>query len=455
MFRYSIQSIFRKFFPKVKKEKFLSKNYITKQKFQAFLRCEMSSWISTRENKIGQIKSKKFHTSANEYKKIRNLLRVLYKRGKEVRYANSVEDSIFATFKYIKKRVPVFSASLGRGEVYSNFDLLVPEKKNSWSIITVKSQAAYKKDNVSELAYQKYVAEKSGLNIAEIILYSVNPDYLYLKKIDPEKYFIKNNLTEKVNKELPNIRVTIDKYFRNIQSTSPPENPNLCRFPADCLNKNICYPALKDGNIFELREGKEISQKLYKSGIIYLKDIPQETELLYKQAIQVECEKTASPHVATGEIESFLKKVSYPLYFLDFETINPALPFFKNTKPFQHIPIQYSLHVKKSPNSQLEHFSFLAKGKSDPRKNILKNLSRLISLSGKVVVYDAFFERRVFVESVSLFPEFREWWSDVSQNILDISIPFKSFHYYHPLQKGRASLKAVLPALTGHNYDGL
>ena len=34
-------------------------------------------------------------------------------------------------------------------------------------------------------------------------------------------------------------------------------------------------------------------------------------------------------------------------------------------------------------------------------------------------------------------------------------MPFRNFHYYHPAQKGSASLKAVLPAMTGCGYEDL
>jgi|SRR5438876_4961606 len=34
-------------------------------------------------------------------------------------------------------------------------------------------------------------------------------------------------------------------------------------------------------------------------------------------------------------------------------------------------------------------------------------------------------------------------------------LPFRRFHYYHPKQNGSASMKSVLPALTGKGYDQL
>jgi len=39
--------------------------------------------------------------------------------------------------------------------------------------------------------------------------------------------------------------------------------------------------------------------------------------------------------------------------------------------------------------------------------------------------------------------------------MVDLLLPFRGFNYYHPSQQGSASLKSVLPALTGQGYDGL
>ena len=53
------------------------------------------------------------------------------------------------------------------------------------------------------------------------------------------------------------------------------------------------------------------------------------------------------------------------------------------------------------------------------------------------------------------FPEYKEWIDSIIERIVDLNAPFKDFSYYHPKQKGSASIKNVLPALTGKSYTGL
>jgi hypothetical protein len=75
--------------------------------------------------------------------------------------------------------------------------------------------------------------------------------------------------------------------------------------------------------------------------------------------------------------------------------------------------------------------------------------------AGSIVVYNAAFELGRLKECCQLHPDFKPWLSSVEARLVDLLKPFRGFRYYAPGQKGSASMKAVLPALTGHNYDSL
>jgi hypothetical protein len=53
------------------------------------------------------------------------------------------------------------------------------------------------------------------------------------------------------------------------------------------------------------------------------------------------------------------------------------------------------------------------------------------------------------------YPDYRKWFEKIKSRIADLIVPFRSFAYYNPKQEGTASLKAVLPAVTGKSYAGL
>ena len=155
------------------------------------------------------------------------------------------------------------------------------------------------------------------------------------------------------------------------------------------------------------------------------------------------------------QISQFLDSLVYPLYYFDFETFSMAIPPFDGTHPYQNVPFQFSLHVVQKPGGKTEHFSFLAEDAADPRPALLAELKRLLGESGSIIVYNQSFEAGVLRELGEAFPEYAEWAAGITERFIDLFIPFRRLWYYHPSQKGSASLKAVLPAVTGKSYEGL
>ena len=48
--------------------------------------------------------------------------------------------------------------------------------------------------------------------------------------------------------------------------------------------------------------------------------------------------------VDKAAIGEFLDTLSYPLYHLDFETFQQAVPEFIGLRPYEQIPFQFSIH---------------------------------------------------------------------------------------------------------------
>lgn len=128
---------------------------------------------------------------------------------------------------------------------------------------------------------------------------------------------------------------------------------------------------------------------------------------------------------------------------------------FDDASPYQQIPFQFSLHILRSMNAKPEHRQFLAEGTTDPRPEFMRQLHTDLPETGSVVTYNASFETGRLKECCELLPELKPWLRKVTPRIVDLLLPFRGFRYYHPQQDGSASMKAVLPALTGLGYDKL
>jgi len=128
---------------------------------------------------------------------------------------------------------------------------------------------------------------------------------------------------------------------------------------------------------------------------------------------------------------------------------------FDGLSPWQQVPFQFSLHRQAAPGATPQHHTCLADGRIDPRSEFLNRLRDSISDKGTVVVYNEKFEKAVLDRLAGAFPEHAGWIDSVKARIIDLLEPFQSFDYYHPEQQGSASIKAVLPVLTGRSYANL
>jgi len=85
----------------------------------------------------------------------------------------------------------------------------------------------------------------------------------------------------------------------------------------------------------------------------------------------------------------------------------------------------------------------------------MRRLKSAVEPSGSIVVFNAAFEKSRMKECAVILPEYEEWVAAVNHRIVDLLNPFKAFNFYHPDQCGSASMKQVLPALTGKDYASL
>ena len=183
--------------------------------------------------------------------------------------------------------------------------------------------------------------------------------------------------------------------------------------------------------------------KLYQAGKVSFEDIKEEP-LGHIQRMQVE----RMEYINKKGISEFLDTLSYPLYFLDYETMQDAIPQFSGAKPYQQITFQYSLHIKQSESAPYEHRAFLAENNGeDPRRALAEQLCKDIPKDVCTLAYNKKFEVSRTEELAALYPDLADHLLNIARNIKDLLDPFQAGYYYLPSMGGSFSIKSVLPAL--------
>lgn len=364
--------------------------------------------------------------------------------------------NIAKTKLMLKNRVPLFEPGILVNNLYSRLDILSPNGDDAWDIYEVKASTAVKEVNVNDVAFQRHCCIRAGLKINKCYLILINNKYVRNGEIDPKGLFTINEVTGDVEEASEGIHDQIESIQDVINRETCPEmiiGPH-CHDPYDCALTD-CWDCLPEHNVFSLYYAGKKAFAMYNSGIITIGEIPDTYKLNDQQLIQKACVLSGKPHIDKEAISGFLSGLEYPLYYFDFETIAPAVPLFDGVKPYQNIPFQYSLHVVKREGGKPEHHGFLAETAGDPRPALLRKLKREIGDKGTILAYNKSFEEAILKEMATVFPKESGWLEQACDRMVDLLVPFKNFAYYHPAQKGSASLKAVLPAITGSGYKDL
>lgn len=352
---------------------------------------------------------------------------------------------------------PLFEAGILAGNIFCRPDILNPVGAGEWDIIEVKSSTGVKDVNIWDLAFQRLCCESLGMKIRTCNVARINNQYVRQGEIDPQQLFTVEDITERVNECSEGLSGRVDE-IADVMSRQPRPEVGIgpyCSDPYPCPLQPICWGSLPEHSIFDLYYGGKKCFELFESGVTGIADIPADYELNGKQQIQVNCVSGGREHVDRQEIRSFLDSLRYPIYYLDFETFGSAVPLLDGTRPYQSIPFQFSVHLVPDSRQKVAHFSYLADGTGDPRPALAARLREVLGDSGSIVAYSAIIEKNVLRDLAGALPEYQDWVYGLQDRIVDLLKPFSNFHYYHPEQKGSASLKNVMPALTGISYEGL
>ena len=335
-----------------------------------------------------------------------------------------------------------------------------------WAIYEVKStsfpefngQEAKLEKYAPDIAYQKWVLEQCGVCVTGTYLVCLNSDYVRHGELDIQQLFVINDMKEMVDNEYLKVQARVSQAMKVINNEQEPDIDlsECCMKPYGCAFRNYCM--LQHGvpipSVFDVYGGKgkggfTFKKKLdcYHQGLITFEDL-RSTDIGPIQNMQIEAALTGKEFINPEGIRNFLDQLSYPLYFLDFETMQDAVPQYDGAKVYAQITFQYSLHIKENESASYKHREFLAPSDgSDPRRALAEQLCRDIPKDVCTLAYNKMFECGRIRELAALYPDLAPHLLNIADNIKDLIDPFRAGDYYVPAMGGSFSIKSVLPAL--------
>lgn len=176
------------------------------------------------------------------------------------------------------------------------------------------------------------------------------------------------------------------------------------------------------------------------------------------------------------KLRNLMKECKPPYHFIDFETIGPAIPFFKKYSPFQGFAFQFSHHVLDEDDTLQHKTEYLGEGQGvNPFDDFILNLYEALRHDdGTIFMYSSHentfinnaivyllngqsrFDKDLIEELVLFYKSISKptsknskkdfVWSKGDRMMVDLCELVKKT-YWHPIMGGSNSIKKVLPAV--------
>jgi len=434
---------------------------ISKSKFVAGCQCPKRLYFQVNHPDLAAEPGAASEAVMEQGREVGLLARQMFPGGVEVGSEGGLDQALRTTRELVANgEVPaIYEATFEHGGVLVRVDILQRRRDGRWRLIEVKSSTDLKEDafHLEDVGIQYRVLSRGGIDVASACLAHINRGYVFQGgNIDVRQFFKVRNLTRRVEKLQHDLTFRLRAFFSVLNQPKPPDFPAgaQCKTPIVCEFYDQCNPPSPDDHVGYLpRIHASAVDELVEMGVESIHAIPNDFPLNARQRQAATCVQTGEPWFS-AELGEVLSGLKYPLYFMDFETVNRAIPRFPGMRPYDQIPFQWSVHVLMRPGATPEHHEFLATDEADPRREFITSLCAALGKSGSIVVYSVFESQRLS-ELAAWLPEFAGRIKKIQRRLWDL-LPVVRNHTYHPKFAGSYSIKNVLPALMpGMTYEGM
>ena len=352
---------------------------------------------------------------------------------------------------------PVFEAGFSAGGALAFADVMLPlapahEQADApaWRMVEVKASTQVKDYHRDDVAVQAYASQSAGVRLLGVALAHIDSGWVYPGGQNYQGLLVEEDLTDQAFARQDEVKAWIAQAHTVVAQDHEPlvdvgshcDTPFACGFYSHC-SRNEPQPEYP---VYWLpRLSSQRVQALAQQGIDDLRCVPDDQLNERQQRVKSHTLAGTVYFDAAGAAQD-LAPFPLPLQFLDFETIQFAVPIWAGTRPYQQIPFQFSLHTL-AANGDLLHSEFLDVSGQDPSRALAVSLIEHCGrCDGAIFAYNAGFEKSRIQELATRFSDLSAALLAIKNRIQDL-LPIARTRYYHPSQRGSWSIKAVLPAV--------
>jgi hypothetical protein len=430
---------------------------LSKTKLLSLTQCRRKLWLETYSPELVEEASAAKSALLATGNAVGELARQLYGRGTGhvVSFERGLRAAIDATRALLAAggREPIFEATFDHDGVSVRVDVLDRSEPKP-KLIEVKSSARVKEHHLDDCAIQAWALTQNGLDVRQVAVATLNPDFVYAGDGRYDGLLVETDVTERVQERLAGVANLVADARRTLADLDEPAVAVgvHCGAPHDCEFYAHCAPPAGKYPVFGLGGSRERLFELLHQGYGDLRDVP-EAELKNDLQRRIWQQSRLEQPYVDAELRTLVGALPFPRYYLDFETLAPAVPIFAGTRPFEALPFQWSCHIE-TTRGRVEHAEFLDLGREPPMRSLAERLLTTLGTTGPILVYTPY-ERRVLKDLAARYADLAAALTALDERIVDLH-PATRRHYYHPAMQGSWSIKAVLPTVAPDlNYGAL
>jgi hypothetical protein len=327
------------------------------------------------------------------------------------------------------------------------------DETGAFSIHEIKSATRAQEEHLYDLAFQVVLLRNNGLRVSRAFLIHLNPTYIRQGDLDLEQLFVSVDMTSRVDQVSDTVGRELDKARDYLSAEAEPKGPCSCIYRGrsrHCSTFRYSNPGVPEYGIHDIARigsSPERLRQLVDAGVLTLDKVPSDIKLTDAQKTQVLVYRSGETVLDNEAVAREFSELNFPLHFIDYETCAPALPQFDRFSPYDHIPLQYSVHIVGSPGEEPIHCDFLHSRRGDPTASFLHSLEQHVGSFGAIIVWNKSFESQVNDRIAYRVPESRSYLAEVNDRIYDLKEIFAKQYFVHRDLLGKVSIKRVLPVL--------
>ena len=434
---------------------------LSKSKIASFEQCRKRLWLEVHTRGLERVSASR-QSVMGTGNVVGDLAQQSYPDGVLIGHPTQPFRAVEQTSELLQTgdRRPMFEAAFVHQNVVIRADLMIPtEGGDAWHMAEVKSTASAKPHHFRDLATQVWVTRGAGLDVAKATLRYIDREFVYTTRGDYSGMFADAESPE-LDTLIAGRPAVVDKARRTLEGPEPDIRtgdhcayPHPCPFLAHCRSQEPPPPQYPV-EILWGPAGKALARKLVAEGYRDLTAVPLDYEMPPLQKRIHHATVTGEVYCDTDALREQLAGWGWPMYFLDFETINFSIPRWIGTRPFEIIPFQFSLHHQRADGAY-RHAAFLDLTGDNPSRACAQALVEALGeTEGPIVAFGAGAERGTVNRLAAQFPEFAPVLSAIVERIVDLRLAIVE-HYYHRDMEGSFSLKDVAPTVSEDLSYGL